>query len=294
MIGVFNASEYPNVAAAKLASMYNCPLHNLMDLFTPEYDTVFLSAIFSWEADKVRDWAWLRRIESKVIIGGPGWNEATYEDIEDYPLEGFSHSYTSVGCIRDCPWCIVPRQYPDGIRELEDWGYAPVMLDANILATSDKHRAKVIKKLAGRRVEWNSGIDTRLVDLNNANFVAETSTPMMFLSWDSGEDSEPLEKALENLRAVGINPRNQVKVYVLTGYEGGWESGYQRAAKIKELGSTPFIMLYQPLWSERIEYPQVYKDLARWCNRAPLLWSMDFSEYGRDKAERARIREALK
>ena len=114
------------------------------------------------------------------------------------------------------------------------------------------------------------------------------------LSWDSGEDSEPLEKALENLRAVGITPRNQIKVYVLVGYEGGWESGYQRAAKIKELGATPFVMLYQPLYGNRIEYPQVYKDLARWANRAQLLWSMDFSKYGRDKAERARIREALK
>ena len=116
----------------------------------------------------------------------------------------------------------------------------------------------------------------------------------MFLSWDSGEDSEPLEKALGNLRTVGINPRNQIKVYALTGYEGGWESGYQRAAKIKELGATPFIMLYQPLWSERIEYPQVYKNLVRWCNRAQLLWSMDFGEYGRDKAERERIKEAMK
>lgn len=286
MRAVFNASKYPNVAAAKLAAMHRCPLHGSMDLFTPEYDKIYLSSIFSWEADKVRDWAWLRRMESKVIIGGPGWNEATDRDIEDYPLEDFSHSYTSVGCDRDCPWCIVPRQYPDGIRELDQWGYAPKMLDSNILATSGDHKVEVIKKLAGRRVEWECGLDTRLIDGIEALFIAETSTPTMFLSWDSGEDSEPLEKALDNLRSVGINPRNQVKVYILTGYEGGWESGYQRAAKVKELGATPFIMLYQPLFCERLKYPQVFKDLARWCNRAQLLWSMDFSEYGRCEALR--------
>jgi hypothetical protein len=163
------------------------------------------------------------------------------------------------------------------------WGYAPVMIDPNILATTDEHKARVVEWLDGRRVEWNGGIDTRLVDLNNARFLAETSTPMMFLSWDSGEDSEPLEKALENLRSVGINPRNQVKVYILTGYEDGWESGYQRAAKVKALGATPFIMLYQPLFTDRLKYPQIFKDLARWCNRAQLLWSCDFSEYRKEK-----------
>jgi len=103
---------------------------------------------------------------------------------------------------------------------------------------------------------------------------------MLFLAWDSDPDnSEPLEKALENLRAVGVNPRNQVKVYILTVYEGGWESGYQRAAKVKELGATPFIMPYQPLYGNRIKHDRMTRDLARWCNRTQLLWSCDFSEY---------------
>ena len=283
MIGVFNASEYPNVAAAKLAAMHGCEVYGDFDLFTPPLALAYISAIFSWEREKAEQIQ--RELEARgasVGMGGPGISTETRRDIEDYALDGFPCSYTSVGCNRDCPWCIVPRMWK-GIRELDEWGYAPVMLDPNILATSDKHKANVIKQLNGRRVEWNGGIDTRLLDMEAAWFLETTSTPMIFLSWDSDPDnSEPLEKALENLRAFGINPRNQVKVYILTGYEGGWESGYQRAAKVKELGATPFIMPYQPLYGNRVKHDRMTRDLARWCNRTQLLWSCDFGEYRKE------------
>lgn len=279
MIGVFNASKYPNIAAAKLASMHGCEVYNDFSLLTPKLDKAYISAIFSWEHKKSDRIAYeLGWRGTAVDIGGPGLSTETSWDIENYPLEDFSHSYTSVGCIRDCPWCIVPRMW-DGVRELDEWGHAPTMIDPNILATSAEHKINVIDKLDGRRVEWNGGLDTRLVDRANAHFIAETSMPMMFLSWDSGEDSAPLEKALEQLRRIGINPRNQVKVYILTGHKSGWEDGLMRARKVKELGATPFIMLYQPLFADKIIYPQIYKDLARWCNRATLLWSCDFDEY---------------
>lgn len=280
LIGVFNTSKYPNIAAAKLASMHGCEVYSDFDLFTPQLDQADISAIFSWERDKAETIK--RELEARgtiVKMGGPGISTETWREVEDHPLEGFSKSYTSVGCIRDCPWCVTPRMYPDGVRELDEWGYAPSMLDPNILATSDEHKTRVIEKLAGRRVEWESGLDTRLIDREAAAFVAATSIPMMFLAWDAGGDEEPLVKALENLRAVGVNPRNQVKVYILTGYEGGWESGWYRAERVKQLGATPFIMLYQPLYGERVEYPQVFRDLARWCNRAMLLWSCSFDEY---------------
>lgn len=281
VIGVFNASRYPNVAAAKLASMHGCDLLTDFDLFTPQLDHADISAIFSWERDKAETIK--RELEvrgTEVEMGGPGISTETRCDIEDYPLEGFSHSYTSVGCIRDCPWCCTPRQYPDGVRELDEWGYAPSMLDSNILATSHEHKTKVVEWLNGRRVKWECGLDTRLIDREAAEFVTTTSVPMMFLAWDAGDDEEPLVKALENLRAAGVNPRNQVKVYILTGYEGGWESGWYRAERVKQLGATPFVMLYQNLYSDKMEYPQIYKDLARWCNRATLLWSCSFDEYG--------------
>jgi hypothetical protein len=288
---VFNASKYPNIAAAKLATMHGCELHSDFDLFTPKLSKAYVSAIFSWEAPKAAtiveelDWR-----GTAVEWGGPGLSMETRRDIEDYPLEDFDCSYTSTGCIRDCPWCIVPRMW-NGVRELDEWGYAPKMLDPNVLATSDEHKVKVIKKLAGRRVEWNGGIDTRLVDRKNAQFLADTSTLMIFLAWDSGDDEQPLVTALENLKAVGINPRNQVKVYILTGYECGWVSGWYRAERTKQMEATPFVMLYQPLQGEKINYPQEYINLARWCNRAQLLWAMGFEEYQRDfrSAEAIRI-----
>jgi hypothetical protein len=275
---VFNASKYPNVASAKLASMHGCEIYNSLDLFTPELDKAHISAIFSWERPLAEEWKLtLEDRGCAVEWGGPGISTETRRDIEDYPLEGFSHSYTSVGCIRDCPWCIVPRMW-DGVRELDEWGYAPVMLDSNILATSDKHKRKVIDCLGGRRVNWEAGLDTRLLDKDNAEFVERTSASALYLAWDSGDDDEPLVKALENLYSVGVNPPHRTTVYILTGYEGGWESGWYRAQRCKDLGVTPFIMLYQPLYGEKIIYPRIYRELARWCNKKKLLWSADFDK----------------
>lgn len=279
MRAVFNASKYPNIAAAKLASMHGCELLTDFDLFTPLLTRADISAIFGWERDKAeRIRGELEARGTEVCMGGTGISTETRRDIEDYPLEGFSHSYTSVGCTRNCPWCIVPRMW-DGVRELDEWGYAPRMIDPNILATSEEHRARVVEKLSGRSVEWNGGIDARLLDHKAAGFVEETSSQMIFTAWDSGEDDSVIVHALESLSAVGINLRRRVKVYILTGYEGGWESGWYRAERVKQLGATPFIMLYQPLFGERIPYPQIYQSLARWCNRATLLWSCSFDEY---------------
>ncbi len=282
MRAVFNASKYPNIAAAKLAAMHGCALLTDFDLFTPKLDHADISAIFSWERDKAEQIKGeLEFRGTEVGIGGTGISTEIRRDIEDYPLENFSHSYTSTGCIRDCPWCIVPRMWK-GVRELDEWGYAPVMIDPNILATSEEHRAKVVKWLDGRRVEWNGGLDARLLNRKPAEFVAQTSSMMIFTAWDSGTDEIVIAHALENLKAVGINLRNRVKVYILTGYEGGWESGWYRAERVKQLGATPFIMLYQPLYGDRIVYPQEYKNLARWCNRATALWAMSFEDYRRE------------
>lgn len=224
MISVFNASSYTNIAAEKLAAMHGCVVDDDVNLFTPVPNLAYISAIFSWEREKADLWAGhLRSQGCEVVLGGPGLSTETWRDIEDFPLGGFALSYTSAGCVRECPWCIVPRMW-SGVRELNEWGYAPRMLDPNILATSWRHKESVISRLAGRRVEWNGGLDTRLVDRRNAEFAAATSSGTVFLSWDTGEDDGPIVKALENLRTVGIDPRRSVKVYILTGYEGGWTS----------------------------------------------------------------------
>jgi hypothetical protein len=88
MIGVFNASKYPNVAAAKLAAMHGCEVYTDFDLFTPILRKAYISAIFSWERDKaMRIGQELADRATSVQIGGTGWSSVTDPDIEDYPQE---------------------------------------------------------------------------------------------------------------------------------------------------------------------------------------------------------------
>lgn len=280
-VAAFNASRIPNVGAARLAAIHQAPLYSGLDLFTHVPDRALISVVFSWDLGRALDWAdCLTSNGAEVAIGGPGHDEGTLREVEGYPLEGFPVSHTSVGCTRRCPWYIVPRQYPGGLRELDDWRYAPVMLDSNILATSPGHRAEVVRRLAGCKVSWEGGLDARLVDRDAAAFVAATSTRKVYLAWDSdGVHSSTLADALQLLEAAGFN-RRKIVVYVLAGYDGGWESAYLRVAEIKSLGATPYVQLYQPLFTgKKVSCDPVYRDLQRWCNRPAILWSVDFTQY---------------
>lgn len=83
------------------------------------YDRVYMSKVFTFshDIDTVID-------ADEIVRGGTGYKdygvlpsevEATYPDYSIYPHFKPAIGFLTRGCIRNCPWCIVPRKEGYGL-----------------------------------------------------------------------------------------------------------------------------------------------------------------------------------
>jgi len=146
-------------------------------------DLVYISCIFSWNRSKALGIAkFWESIGCRVKIGGTGIdlkNNLPYEIehiMPDYALYNLDYSigFTSRGCIRNCPWCIVPKK-EGGIKDhasLDEFLYPShkklILYDNNFLASPKWHEN--LKELIRRKIKvsFNQGLDIRLIDNENA------------------------------------------------------------------------------------------------------------------------------
>lgn len=107
--------KMPNLALMKISSWHKKQGDKvfLQNLINP--DKVYISCIFSQNRAKALGIA--KMFNCQVEVGGYGINDAQLPfDVEhtmpDYSLYGIRYSigFTSRGCIRNCPWCIVPKK----------------------------------------------------------------------------------------------------------------------------------------------------------------------------------------
>ena len=257
----------------------------------------FISVVFSWQKqDAYQRAAWLRAEGNDVWVGGP----AVYTDpwfFEEIafvspPLrEGvlWRHNpdatFTTRGCIRECPFCIVPKIEPD-YEELSGWVPRSIVCDNNILASSKRHFDDVIDKLKPLEdVDFNQGLDARLLTKDHAERLRELDMKVVRLAWDSiGLESQWM-KAFEILRDVGF-ALDKIKTYVLIGFNDTPEDALYRLETVRSLGIRPNPMRYQPLdavnrndyvsssWTER-----ALKDYMRYWSRLRWFEHIPFADY---------------
>ena len=213
------------------------------------------SFIFSWNL-----WDWLkntqRELDCKEIrIGGPAvinnqkWiPEWIKTDKEENVLHRHNNlaTRTTLGCIRKCKFCAVPKIEPDFI-ELENYEIKPIIIDNNLLASSKKHFNKVIDNL--KKLEWcdfNQGLDIRLLKKYHTQRFSELKKPLIRLSWDSVNDEKYFFNSYELLRKAGIRKDN-IQVYILIGFNDNPDDALYRLEKIKKIGILSNPMRYQPV-----------------------------------------------
>ncbi len=128
------------------------------DMFSPRNINVDISVVFTWDrpkAERIRK-AW-EAWGCNVRIGGPAYDDpGTTFTPGQYVKEGFV--FTSRGCVRNCPWCYVPKR-EGKVRELPIVS-GNVILDNNILACSRSHQAKVVEMLKTQRAVDFKGAST--------------------------------------------------------------------------------------------------------------------------------------
>ena len=220
-------------------------------------DTTRLSVVFTWDLPRAYERAvWLRQMGQHVIAGGPAvalmpdYLTDVAEIGTHWPAALEHHNplatFTSRGCIRRCPFCAVWR-VEGQLRELDDWPVRPIVCDNNLLACSDAHFDKVIDRLKPMPgVDFNQGLDCRLLTSYHAGRLAELKQPMIRLAFDDVSYERDFMWAFALLRRAGL-PRSRIRVYVLVGYDDTPEDALYRLLTVAGLGIDPNPMRYNPL-----------------------------------------------
>ncbi len=222
-----------------------------------EDNTAYLSVVFTWDLPKAYQRAiWWREQGYMVRVGGPACllmpdylaevAEVNGAGVDALPRHNPNATFTSRGCIRKCAFCAVPKIEGD-LVELDEWEAKPIVCDNNLLACSQKHFNRVIDSLKGvEGVDFNQGLDARLLKQYHADRLAELNLACVRLAWDSAKYEEQFWRAEGLLSNVGI-PKSKLRTYMLIGFDDDPDDALYRLQSLKDAGYLSSPMRYQPL-----------------------------------------------
>lgn len=132
-----------------------------------------------------------------------------------------SSVFLTRGCIRKCPWCVVPRKegairIVNHIRDIAHGGKDVVLLDNNFLAADESFVADQLAYIARHkiRIDFNQGLDARLVTPENAKLLAACRwIRFIRFSCDTSAMIEPIRRAVSLIRETGC--KREIFCYML-------------------------------------------------------------------------------
>jgi hypothetical protein len=245
--------KFPNLALMRIAAWHK-QMGDTVKWYTPIFgrncDLVYASKIFSFTPN-------YRYLPEDAICGGSGVSLDTVlpKEIEEcapdysiYPDCDFALGFTARGCVRNCPFCIVPVK-EGSLRVVGDlysfWkGQKKVIiLDNNLTAAPWSHYERVMKQLIKEKVlvDFTQGFDVRLLTEDHAKLMAKVRPLKQFrFAWDRLGDEESVRRGINILRKY-ISLK-KVMFYVLIGYDTTPDEDMYRVSVLKGLGVSPFVM----------------------------------------------------
>jgi hypothetical protein len=167
--------------------------------------------------------------------------------------------FTSRGCIRKCPFCIVPqlegqiRQAVDDIRDFIHPSHKEVIIwDNNFLASPDWEKNLLILAESGLKIDFNQGLDARLINEENANLISELRTPLIRMAYDFKDEYPFVEKAVNLFESAGLRKKNMLFYSLYNFYNPVSCSGdtpedfFDIITDIAKLGCVSYPMRYEP------------------------------------------------
>jgi len=242
-------------------------------------DKVYASCIFTKNRHKVDNLIGLR---PDILVGGTGYDLAVKLPPEiDGMRPLINYGFTTRGCIRACPFCLVHlseggiRIEEHDIRKIWDgickW---VVYFDNNVLALFD-HFKMICKQHIkyGLQADWNQGMDIRLLTVKAIKLLNEIKLKAGLRFAFDYPELEPIIREKVALLRQYYN-RKYIFFYVLVGFNTTFEEDLHRCNVLRELGCRPYIMRHENTPKEKR-----YIRLAEWCNQFWTFAKYDFETF---------------
>lgn len=280
-------SRMPNLALMQL-SAYHKSIGDSVSFDESEPDKVYISCIFKNNAPQAYGLSVLYP-GADVDLGGSGIDltkqipseaQKVYPDYSLYPKMDYSLGFTTRGCIRKCPFCVVPIKEGhihkwQHISEFYNPKFKNVyLLDNNMYAIKDwffENTDFILEK--NLRLCVPQGFDIRILDEEIAErlYLLKWSNRHINFAFDNMSDEKAVIKGIEILQQAGINTRNYVQFFVLTGFNTTFEQDLYRVNLLRSMNCGAFVMQYRKTALSRM--------LARYANRRHTYFSFPFEEY---------------
>ena len=269
-----------NIALMKIATYYksqNIDVGWHMPLVDTSIDKLYISKIF----DFTQDYQYSQGAK-EVIKGGSGYDlttvlppeidKITELDYSIYPHIDYSLQFYSRGCIRNCPFCIVPQKegyiQPVEPMKLNPKGKHIEVLDNNFFANPEWEYAVKDLLQIGQKVNFH-GIDARILNEEQAYYLNKLRhCKQIHIAWDN-----PRENLVPKLKEITkyIKPY-KLMCYVLIGYWSTPEEDLYRVEKLRELKVDPFVMPFD-------KTDNYQKQFARWANHKAIFKTVKWKDY---------------
>lgn len=282
-----DSHNFPNLALMKISAYHKALGDNVSmydPLFNSDVEKLYLSKVFSFSPDPQYLYC------ENIIKGGSGYSLKTvlakeiddmYPDYSLYNITDTAYGYLTRGCPRKCLFCIVSEK--EGAQTLQVYKLKQFyknqkyikLLDANI--TAAPNCVELFNELAETKayIDFTQGLDLRLLTDEKIQALKKVKKKLIHFAWDKIEDENIICERLETYIKETRDIYQSVMVYVLVNFNTTFDQDLHRIYKIRDLGATPYVMIYNKESADKI-----YLRLQRYVNSLRIFRSIkDFKEY---------------
>lgn len=289
-----NDSKIPNLAVMKISSHHK-QMGDDVDWYDPMFDMydtdiLYESKVFTFSANYQ-----YYPVNAKIIRGGTGVDvklllPQEIESIKDldynlYPDCDYSIQFLSRGCIRKCPFCVVPIK-EGTIHKVKPLNLNPkgkwiMLLDNNLFACPQWKENIEILRSYNQPISFTQGLDLRIMTDEMAKALSTVKIKQVYVAWDNYEDKDIVLHGLDILLKY-IKPY-KVTCYCLVGFKQTYvaDEDLERVLTLKDLGVNPFAMGYIDFNNPNYKKSKEIKDFCRWVNMKATFKSIAWEDYGK-------------
>jgi hypothetical protein len=248
-------SKIPNIALKKIEKYYTDKNYNVEwnnPLGKYNSDLIYVSSIFTKNKWKCEEW------EGIAEIGGSGYDikKRLPDEIEKIKPK-INFGFTTRGCIRKCPFCIVHEKEGDiriegDIYDIWDGKSKNiVLLDNNILAIPE-HFMLICKQLKKEKlkIDFNQGLDHRLItDRLAKELLSLEHLKEIRFAFDNVSYKNTVLEALKILKYNGLKDWGS-RWYIYIGEKDTFDTVFERMKILHDEKQAVYIMRDEKIYNK--------------------------------------------